>query len=221
MGHHPGKHELLAYAENLVDRRAPISAKIGGHITSCRSCTAEVEAIRASLEYVREAPALEPSAEFTSQVLMAAHNERRATQLHRTRRSPLRVIFKGMAYAAGILVVSAVCFSAALSNGQMDRDVQAAAVQRATDAIPSPEAVRRATEEIQALASAVNSPSKNPPSLQELERRRTVSALSADIEAARAALERNPGCLRAYRLMDTNLQRQAQTLKALYIERSL
>ena len=64
-------------------------------------------------------------------------------------------------------------------------------------------------------------PSKQPPTLNELEHRRTASAISADIEAARAALARNPGCDRARRVVESNLQRQAQALKAVYVERSL
>jgi hypothetical protein len=84
----------------------------------------------------------------------------------------------------------------------------------------SPETLSKATADIEALASAVSGPSKNPPSARELERRRAVMALNKDFEAARAALERNPGCERARKVMDTNLQRQAQTLRSLYAERS-
>jgi hypothetical protein len=221
MKRHPGKHALFDYAEGLVDRRATISAKIGGHVAGCAICQAEVKTICASLEFGRTAPQLEPLNEFTARLLLAAQNERRVLMARRARRPVAFPVLKGLGYAAGLLVVSALCFGAALGNGsQTTHALMMTANKHAGDTGLSPEAVRKATAEIQALAAAVSLPSKKA-SVWELERRRAVHALNTDIEAARAALARNPGCQRASRLVDVNLQRQVQTLRDLYVERSL
>lgn len=220
MKRHPGKHELFAYAESLVDRRSALSAKTGGHLASCPACKTEVEGIRRSLTFLREAPELQPSNELTRRILLAAQSERRAMQARARGPLPFRVL-KAVAYAAAILVVSAVCFSAALNTSARAPEGYAAVATQPASPSLSPEAIRKATTEIQTLASAVNAPSKKAPNPWELERRRAVHALNDDLEAAKAALERNPGCQRASRLVDTNLQRQAQTLRDLYVDRSL
>ena len=78
MKSHPRKHELMDYAENLVDNRAAISARMAAHIAACPACLAEVEAIRTSLEFARNAPEIEPSNDLTAQILIAARDARRA-----------------------------------------------------------------------------------------------------------------------------------------------
>lgn len=213
----------MAYAENLVDGRNPISVQMGGHISNCPACAAEVEAMRFSCTLMRSAPALEPSSDFAAQLLLAARNERRIVEAHRLRNSVVSAA-KGIGYAAGFVIVCAVCFGLAINRGTAADAVQAsvaAASQAIAEAAPSPEAIRRATAEVQTLTAAVCSSTREPANLWEREHRRAVSALGADIEAAKQALERNPGCARARRIMDTTLQRQAQTLKTLYVERSL
>jgi hypothetical protein len=177
--------------------------------------------MRGTLEFAREAPELEPTSDFTAQLLLAAQNERRVVQSLRARHSVTVRVLQGLGYAAGILLVSALCFGAALSVGRRAPEVPVAASAPASDPGSSPEAIRRTSAEIQALASAVSAPSKRPPNLWELEQRRAVHSLDDEIEAARSALERNPGCERASRMVDSNLKRQAQTLRTLYVERSL
>lgn len=223
MGRHPGKIELMTYAESLAGKGGALSVKTGRHIGSCKACQAEAEGMRASLEFIHSAPDLEPTADFTNQLLLAAHNERQQLQ-RRSGRQALMAVGKGLSYAAGILIVGALCFGAALSgrataSAGMHESIVSTGAQ--PDAVVSPEVLRKAAAEVQTLAAALNFQPKTPPSMWELEHRRAVQALGADIEAARAALERNPGCVRASRMIDTHLQRQAQALKALYVERSL
>jgi anti-sigma factor RsiW len=220
MKRHPGKHELMAYAESLVDKGATVSAAIGGHLAGCAACQAEAEVMRRSLAFVRQAPDLEPSSEFTARLLLAAQAERQAQQ-RRAARPVTLPLLKGLAYAAAVVLVSALCFGAALGVTSSKPDAQPLVAKHVADSGLSPEAILKAKAEIQTLAEAVNVPSRKPPSVWELERRRAVHALKDDIEAAQAALERNPGCLRASRVVDANLQRQAQALRALYLERSL
>lgn len=219
MKRHPAKNELMLYAESLVARR-PISAKIGGHVTACRQCTAEVEAIKKSLAFLREAPQCEPSAEFTRRLLLAARNER-TVQRNRRRVSPFRQIARAFAFSAALGIVCIISYGIALSSLTAQNTNTISVSAAASAPAISPDAIRKAAAEIQVLISALSLPSDNPPSLSELEQRRTVQALHKDLQAAEAALERNPGCDRANKLVDQNLQRQAQALKALYVERSL
>ncbi|NIA13006.1 MAG: hypothetical protein GWP08_02915 [Nitrospiraceae bacterium] len=220
MKRHPSKRELLAYAESCVDGHA-LSASIGGHIAACSSCAAEAAAMRLSLEYVAEATDLEPSSEFTANLLLAAKQERAAVQAARMRHSAWSLA-RGAAYAASLLLVAALSFGFALDTGAKPVETRLAPrpVQLAESA-SNPETALKAAAEIQTLAMALGVSSATPRSPWELERRRAASAQSADIAAARAALARNPGCVRASRLMDANLERLPKTLKALYVERSL
>jgi len=83
------------------------------------------------------------------------------------------------------------------------------------------DALQRTAEEVRTLAAAVRSVSDRPQTPREREHRRAAALLDADIAAARQALQRNPGCERAEAIVNANLQRQAETLRALYLERSL
>ncbi len=221
MKRHPSKRELLSYAESLVDTGSTISAAIVSHVAECSSCLAEVNAMRASFEFCMEAAPLEPSTELTAGILLAARQARQEVRsrsfAQRVRPYiPMRAI-RTAAYAAGALLVGAVGLMAATYTSNPP-------VQVTTVNLPvsetSPDVLRKTSAEIEMLAEAVGTPSKTPPSLTEREHRRSVSAVSADIEAARAALERNPGCARASRIMDKSLQRKAQALKAVYVERN-
>ncbi len=217
---HPSKLELLAYAEGLVDGHG-ISSSTARHASTCKDCAEEVAAIRASIEFTASANDLDPTEELTSQILVAARTERRVQ--HRARGRTVLIMLKGLAYAAGIVAFSTVYFAFALGETPVTtHDMRASAPSRTVAAGPSPEEIRRATAEIQTLAAAVGSHSRSPRNLREWQQTRAVLALDADLSAARAALQRNPGCERASRVISANIPRQAQALKTLYyVERSL
>ena len=224
MKRHPARYELFAYAESLVGQGAPVSARTAGHVVRCRACMEEVGAMRASLEFVAQAPEINPSEELAATILMSAQVARRAAMARRQRWETLVTAVKGLACAAGVVVVAAVYFSMALTAGAGEVSVAypaALTMSMARTAPAGDDAMSRIAEEVRTLASAVNTPSKTPPSIWEREHRRTVVALERDIAAALAALERNPGCTRAANLVTANLQRQADALRTLYIERSL
>jgi len=217
---HPSKLELLAYAEGLVDGHG-ISSATARHVAACKECAKEVAEIRASIEFTASASALDPSEELTSQILVAARTERGVQR--RARGHTALIMLKGLAYAAGIIAFSTLYFSYALGeNPATSHTMRASTPARSVAAGPSPEEIRRATAEIQTLAAAVGSHPKSPRNLREWQQTRAVLALDADLSAARAALQRNPGCERASRVISANIQRQAQALKTLYyVERSL
>jgi hypothetical protein len=222
---HPSKPELLAYVESLLDSsRSPISAKTGGHIAACGSCQVAVRAIRASLEFAQQAPALEPSKELTNQILLAAQNERVTARTHPVdRRAQVWGLAKGVGFAAGLVVISTLYFGSALR--ETPRDIKpASAVAKpvlAMASTPSPDAILKASAEVEALVVAVSSPSGKPQGVLEREYRRQVQARKEDISRAVQALQQNPRCMRAGFLLNSNLQRQAEILRKLYAERSL
>jgi hypothetical protein len=227
---HPKKHELLLYAESLVDKRTAISARLAGHVASCPSCMTEVHRMRTSFACVAAVSGLEPSSQLTSQILLAAHEQRQALQQGRAPKPLLVRASKALAYAACIAVVSALCFGAALggatpwASASAHRDsaaLQLASGQTGDSTLLSPDAILKAAADIQSLLVAISHPGHKPQSLIEQEHLRAVHALTDDLETAKAALQRNPGSARANDVVDTYVKRQAQTLRTLYIERSL
>lgn len=219
--HHPTRPQLFAYTENLVDKRAPVSAKIAAHVAACQPCLAQVQAMRASLEVTTSAPDLQPSPESACDILVAARNERFALQHRRSPSATFSPLLRGLAYAAALVLVGALCFNLALGKGLPTLQATAISPAAAPPSHSSPEAIRKATADIQTFAAVVASPSRHPQNLLEHERRRALHALTADLAAAHEALARNPGCARATRIINTNLQRQAQALRTLYVERTL
>ncbi len=217
---HPSKLELLAYAEGLVDGHG-ISTATARHVAKCTVCAKEVAGIRTSMEFAASADALSPTDDLTSQILVAARSERRVQRRARGR-TPL-IMLKGLAYAAGIVLFSTFYFSHALGGAPAaTHETQVAVRQRTVATGPSPEEIRKATSEIHTLAAAVGSRTRAPRNLREWQQTRAVLALDEDLAAARAALQRNPGCELANRIVNSNIQRQAQALKTLYyVERSL
>lgn len=219
MRRHPSRIELLTYAEALADGAA-IPAHIARHMASCPECSHEAKSIRNGLMFVSGAPALEPTAASTTQILSMARRERRASRRTQGVGRALAGVAKGLACAAALVVLSVASFRSALGHQTPREDLApAAAVARAEQ--PSPEEVQRANADIERLAAAVNTPDASPRSLEEWQYRRRVVALDADLTAARAALESNPGCERARRVVNTNLKQQAEALRALYVTRSL
>lgn len=179
--------------------------------------------MRASLEFLAAAPRLEPYRGSTGRLLLAAREERHLREQRRARVGARLGWGKALAYGTALIVLSTVCFGAASRQAGPVPEAggQYAITERITAAAPSAEELRKAAFYIQALAVAASFPSEKPPSLWEAAHRRAVRALDADLVEAVRALERNPGCERAGRVVGHNLQRQTQLLKALYAERKL
>ena len=216
---HPTKYELTEYAEALADG-TPMPARIAGHVASCASCKAEAEALRASFTFLASAPMLECAPGSADQILMAAS---RLGQTQRAKGRFFRRAFlaaKGLACAAGILLVAAGVFTAALDDPAppIPAAQPSASSRLAAPPGPSAEELQRKATEIKSLTSAVNAQSAAPASPWERQHREMVMALHADRTAALAALQRNPGCDRASRLVTANLEREAQALRTLYVE---
>lgn len=217
---HPARLELFAYAECLA-AGGPVPAALAGHVAGCPACGQEVAAMRASLQVTASLPELEPPADLTSRILLEARTVR-TSRKHRAANTFLTVS-RGMAYATASLAVMVVVFGAALGNPASEAApvaTGAPVITASGEAGPSPESLRKAADTVNALSQAVRVAADAPQSREELEKLRTVDAMDADIVAARQALERNPGCVRASHIVHANLQRQAKTLRDLYVQRA-
>lgn len=218
------RRQLVVYAESLVDPGVPVSAQIGAHVAQCHQCAEEVRAIRASLEFTAAAPGLEPSRDLTGEILRNARRERSAVQQQRRGVTRTGALLRGAAFFGAITAAAAMVFSLFLREAipaQPQRMAPASTIASAAPALPSPETLQKTAAEVRALAAALRDAPDRAPSPLELRQRRAVQAMDADIAAALTALERNPGCVRASHIVNANLQRQAQALRNLYVERNL
>ncbi|HEO69835.1 MAG TPA: hypothetical protein ENN80_01130, partial [Candidatus Hydrogenedentes bacterium] len=219
MRRHAPRHELFCYAEGLADSHATLDKETAQHIARCPRCRREVEAIRRSLAFVGEAPEIDPSEDLTAQILMKAQAVRREVEARRLRRTAMAGLAKGVACAAAILLVAGTYFGVFLEpNAGKTVLAQPARLveKRLAERNAGLEDLRKTKAEVQTLEAAVRAPTSKPQSLWERERRRVVDVLDADIAAALAALERNPGCERAIDLVQANIERQAEALRSLY-----
>jgi len=226
---HPSAHELVLYAEQWVDRDGPLAAMIAAHLHVCPACAREFAAIRQTLALTARAREAEPSRQLTAKILESA---RRATPAQPPRR-PLVLFGKGLATIAALVLTAAGVFYAALPAPTHPTPSLLTPSQFA-----SGNAQRRMLEtkpvmgwqnmarEATLLASAITEapPSSEVDSASDPAarlRHRTASELSAEVQAAVAALERNPGCVRASHIVTVNLPAHVETLRALYLEPSL
>ena len=222
---HPARHQLIAYAESMVDRRVSVSAPLAAHITACAQCAAEVKAIRLSLEFAESAPELEPSQQLMAQILMEAKKTRQVMVQQRRGATAIMAV-RAFAYAAALVAVAGVSFSLAVSDTTLPGQQSLTAVAPLTPAAkptadPAIQALRAAAEVQTLSATAVDLAERGPQNVREREHLRAVSVMGADLMKAQQALALNPGSVRATHVVHTSLQRQAETLRQLYAERAL
>jgi hypothetical protein len=223
---HPPRQELVAFAESQVDRSSLVSAFLAAHVNSCPRCTAEVRAIRASLEFASSASAPEPSGDLARQILAGAREVRlQAPEPGRKHPSLALSIIRATVYVTATAALAVLTFGMAVNvgdNSTPSRPAFQSAPQVAqSPGTVSPESIRRKTGAIERLAAAVSRADSPPRTLREWERRRAVEGVSQDLSAAMAALERNPGCVRADEMVRTHLDRQVSGLRDLFVERTL
>ena len=219
----PRHDQMLDYAESLVDGK-PTSVQVAGVIAKDQQAALELRAMRSSLEVVAKAPELEPSEALTRAILLEARRMREPEQ-QRSRQyiSAWRSLVQGTVFTAVLTAAAVIVFGLAL------RSPASPVVAPATEAAPvaaapaavSPDALNRTADEVQALSAAVRTGPTGSASPEGLQRLRAVSAVDSDLSAALTALERNPGSARATHIVYTSLQRQADSLREYYLDRSL
>ncbi len=227
MRRHPERHELYALAECAVRGRSAIPARLASHVTKCQACRIEVNGIRATLKIAQTAGTVEPSDAFAAQLQMRVRKEARSRMKRQALGQAWQRGGKGLVYAAALAVFAVAAFSGAsvMEEAPAAPDELAwsagPAAARGFVATPREDGLQETAEQVRLLSQAVQARVLNPGGAWERQYQRAVGILDADIEEAFMALQRNPGYSRASDLANANLQRQAQTLKSLYMGTSL
>ena len=219
---HPTKRQLFEFAESLVDRHVPVSALMATHVSNCPLCAGEVKKIRASFELAALARVPAPSSELTQHIIMRARAEQQTALASETRQRPL--VPRVLQMAASLIATLALAY---FSFGAVIRDAATNDTFSAATTLADHEesfhynTIEKETATVQALSTAVSLQHNRHSSPRDLEHRRFLDTLDDDMSAARAALERNPGCQRANEVMFTSVKRQLQGLRSLYLDHKL
>lgn len=219
---HPSSVQLMEYAESLVDSDAPVCALIGSHVSHCQDCAAEVHAIQQSLKVTSLAAVPESSHSLSQSILLQA---RQASKQSTAKRPdfPWYPLLRGAACVLGILFLAGLSFSMALREGS---EFSSIAVQAEARPIPTPDhswtpTLPSSGSVVQALAASLVQPGSALSKSADSAQRRMVDFLDQDLDAALEALERNPGCVRATQIVDTEAQKRLEGLRSLFVDRTL
>lgn len=220
---HLSKKALMAHAENLVFSWAKLSPKTANHVAACPQCYEEVEAMRHTLEFMGDAPAMEVSGDFRARLLLAARNEMQ----QRLRRAPNRrralTIARTLAFAACLMLIVGVAVQSdiAWDSSEVSSLVGDSRGDLRTANVFSIEGLKLPSAVEKLLEPAVMATRRTKMSAWESQQRQTVRTLDDDISEAIAALELNPACERASELVNRTRERKDRYLVALFVERSL
>lgn len=220
---HPSKKELMAHAENLVFSWAKLSPKTVKHVAACPRCSEEVAAMRHSLEFMGDAPAMEVSGDFRARLLLAARHEMQ----QRLRRAPKRrralMIARTLAFSACLMLIAGVAVQSdiAWDSSEVSSLVGDSRGELRTANVFSIEGLKLPSAVEKLLGPAVMATRRTKMSAWESQQRQTVRTLDDDISEAIAALESNPACERASVLVNRTRERKDRYLVALFVERSL
>ncbi len=218
---HPTQRQLVAFAESLVDNRRAVSALLAAHVSECSACAREVKKIRASFEVAALAQLPEPSGDLTHRILVRAQE----AQVKHVEKSTAAVVctrlLQGVTCIAASVALAFVAYSAALRSVAPEMTPVPAYAAADTGAHAASDTNDMKRDNVQAFATAVSSQQERVVSPYEYGHWRALESLNRDLDAARAALERNPGCLRANQVMRQSMAQQLEGLRDLYLDRKL
>lgn len=219
---HPSREELLAYAESLVDKGILVSSRIAAHVNGCKRCAEEVHGFRASLTFTASAQELEPSKDLSTQILLAAQQQKELQKRRWTFPAPVRFAYV-TASIVGLSVFGIFWFRVMLGTAAERASEGNTGVAATAHELPrlSPVEEQRLIAEINALAEAVRLTPDKPRNDRERFLRRLVSTATADWAAARDALRRNPNLASAEKLKRDALDAQRRALRALFLYQEL
>lgn len=219
---HPTRRQLVAFAETLLDRRAPVSALLARHVARCTKCAQEVKHIRASFELTALAPAPEPSDDLAQRIMAQARKARQSTGGASHTAPAASGGLRAAACVAGLVALAWFSFGAALNGpAALPSAVPVVYAADAESVSEPPGVLRHHVDTVEALSTALSRREDTLSSPRDAGHRRTLEALDRDVRAALAALERNPGCPRANQVVHMSLERQLEGLRNLYLDRTL
>lgn len=223
---HPKPVELLRYAEGLEDGHVHMAPEVVRHVADCAECRSEVEAMRFSLCAIAQSTPIEPTTEWTAQVVTAARREGRRKVTKRYTRPAMA--------AAAALIVASVIGAIRIAPGRTPDISETAAVPSSAPVAIENRAVAFASDtrsvgvallsetvEEEVLGDALLDTNRPPSSAWEAAHLSAIRELDANIEEGLAALASNPGLVRARLLVNASREQKRELLKTLYLERSL
>ena len=218
---HPSKAELFRHVERKV-AGDPIQADVVAHLRRCPKCAEEAHGMESTLQLSSNLDDLEPTDALTEKILRAARAERAGVRRQPKRSMAMFRIAQSCALAATLIIVTAVSFSTATGPSPVAGDVRnVVAPNEYLGSMDRPAGLTRAQREITTIAGAIVPARSGSDGLVEQAHRRAIAEREADITAAITALEANPGSAQARNVVHNSVERQAETYKSLYINRSL
>lgn len=217
---HPTQSQLVDFAESLVDRQASVSAVLAAHVAGCPKCAHEIQRMRASLELADLSSQPDPSAALTREIVFRARAElNKRSNPPRPGFLALRAVQYAVCAAAAV-VLAVYSFSAALNDAAQAGSSPPEKTMLVSEQSVDANALLRRAETVKALSASLSLRQKSQESPRETEYRRALEMLDHDLNAARAALQRNPGNTRANQVMVMSLERQLEDLRDLYLDRT-
>lgn len=203
----------MEYAEGLVQSTARLNPNVAAHVTQCAKCRKEVNAVCLSIMVVNGVDNIEPSTQFTQDVLRAARS------IPRERRSTFAIL------RTATMAASLAAFAAIVPAYVMQSDMNLPAIPevsqsvvRSTTTVTPSAYVEPETREETLLVPAVMSDHHEPDTAWERAQHRALNAYDDDIAEAEMALSNNPALTRASVLISQTRARKARTLKDVYTE---
>lgn len=209
---HPSRHALLGYVEGLLCRHVALAPEISRHIARCDRCKCETVAMRRSLDLTNDAAEIEPSRHFTASILMATRNVALEPPV------PWPRSVRGYASVAMLVAVVALAYTGIAAQYSLNTDTEG--IERKA-AVVSFDMLRRLSTEEKVLGPAIMSAEWEPQGKWERAQRRALDILDDDLAEALAAFKDNPACVRASSVVTSIREKKVETLKAVYLERSL
>ncbi len=213
---HPERGALFEYAEQIeAGQGAAFGAEVGAHLRECAICSTEVRNIRRSLALTESVKTLEPTNALQASVILAMKSQRLEDRRRATRRA-----LKTAALAAGFVLLLGA--SLRTTDGPARSGVVRLGPEASLGGTPMAiETLRQRSPEESLLEPALNASYWHPENRWEKSQQRALAAMDDDIDEALAALQSNPGLVRAGAAIHSSRELKRETLKTLYAQRSL
>ncbi|MCK5861347.1 MAG: hypothetical protein KAH38_02605 [Candidatus Hydrogenedentes bacterium] len=221
MINHPTQQQLVEFAESLVARYTPVSALMAAHVTDCPICALEVKKIRSSFELAALAELPPPSRELTQRIIVQAQKKRCVNANTNNHYASLSRFIQMAAGTAAAIVLAYFSFGAVMNDMDPKNSSSLRTSFTTSEVSPVYEELQKQTATVQALSASVSLQKNTTFSSAKQDHQRSLKIFDNDMSAARSALERNPGCIRANQVMLSSVERQLEGLRNLYLDRKL
>lgn len=210
---HPPKHKLMEYSEGLVFSTARLNPNVATHVKKCAKCQQEVAEMRRTICVLNGIEEIEPSAQFTADILRASRS------LPRKRRSTFAIVRTAAvaaSFAAFAAIVPAYVMQSDLTMPELP-SINGNSSSNAVLVMPVSD-TKSVSQEESLLVPAVMGDHRELDTAWEQAQHRALNAYDDDIAEAELAYSNNRALTRASALISETRARKARTLKDVYTE---